>query len=256
MAGQRRHATQAHIIYYKVEIKKSDKANIERVRATGFLIGLIVVLSVLYVALEFKSADNGPDTSAQQFEDLTRDLDMLPAVDRSEMTAAAPAPTRPTASKLNVVDKAKSDIEKQAAINDLRTNPGDGDATQASDEGQAASNAVPPVAVDADDNPLSTRVVEQIPEFPGGMVELMKWLTKTLHYPYWAQKRQIEGRVVVTFIINRDGSLANIQVAKSVDPLLDNEALRVVRLMPKWKPGMQDSKPCRTMFAIPIEFKL
>ena len=71
-----------------------------------------------------------------------------------------------------------------------------------------------------------------------------------------AQKQKIEGRVLVTFIINRDGSIANIKVVKSVHPLLDNEARRVVKLMPHWKPGIEDGKPCRTMFAIPIEFKL
>ena len=73
---------------------------------------------------------------------------------------------------------------------------------------------------------------------------------------FMLQKQKIEGRVLVTFIINRDGSIANIKVVKSVHPLLDNEARRVVKLMPHWKPGIEDGKPCRTMFAIPIEFKL
>ena len=112
------------------------------------------------------------------------------------------------------------------------------------------------MAVDKDENPLKLRVVQQLPEFPGGLVEMMKWITRTLHYPYAAQKQKIEGRVLVTFIINRDGSIANIKVVKSVHPLLDNEARRVVKLMPHWKPGIEDGKPCRTMFAIPIEFKL
>ena len=93
------------------------------------------------------------------------------------------------------------------------------------------------MAVDKDENPLKLRVVQQLPEFPGGMVEMMKWITRTLHYPYAAQKQKIE-------------------VVKSVHPLLDNEARRVVKLMPHWKPGIEAGKPCRTMFAIPIEFKL
>ena len=88
------------------------------------------------------------------------------------------------------------------------------------------------------------------------MVELMKWINKTLKYQYLAQKQKIEGQVKVTFIINRDGSIGDIKVVKSVHPLLDNEALRVVKAMPQWKPGIENGKPCRTMFAIPVEFRL
>lgn len=252
------HRLSWHPLYInKVEIKKSDKANIESQRPVSFLIGLIVVLATIYVAMNFTTTSGDDANDSMQYDELSHDLDLMPAVDKTDMIAATPAPTKPTAKKLNIVDEARKDMEKQAAINDMRTVDGDGTATTSTDDdSQSTSKAIPPVAVDGDDNPLSVRVVEQIPEFPGGMVELMKWLTKTLHYPYWAQKRKIEGRVVVTFIINRDGSLADIKIAKSVDPLLDNEALRVVRLMPHWKPGMQNAKPCRTMFAIPIEFRL
>jgi protein TonB len=98
--------------------------------------------------------------------------------------------------------------------------------------------------------------VEQLPEFPGGMVEFMKWLTKNLKYPPSAQNRKVQGRVVVSFIVNKDGTIADAKVVKPVDPTLDREAMRVVRMMPNWKPGLQMGKPCRTMFAIPIVFKL
>ena len=113
-----------------------------------------------------------------------------------------------------------------------------------------------PVAVDNNDNPLNFRVVEQLPEFPGGMAAFVKWLTDNLHYPALAQRQNIQGRVVVTFIINRDGSTSDLKIAKSVNPMLDREALRVARMMPNWKPGLANGKPCRTLFAIPIEFKI
>ena len=71
-----------------------------------------------------------------------------------------------------------------------------------------------------------------------------------------AQRQNIQGRVVVTFIINRDGSTSDLKIAKSVNPMLDREALRVARMMPNWKPGLANGKPCRTLFAIPIEFKI
>ena len=71
-----------------------------------------------------------------------------------------------------------------------------------------------------------------------------------------AQRQHIEGKVVVSFIINKDGSISGVKVEHSVDPLLDQEALRVVKMMPKWKPGVEKNKPCRTLFVIPINFKL
>ena len=95
-----------------------------------------------------------------------------------------------------------------------------------------------------------------MPEFPGGMVYLMKWLTKNLKYPARAQQQKIQGRVIVSFIVNKDGIIADAKVIKSVDDDLDREAMRVIRMMPKWKPGIQNDKPCRTMVAIPIVFKL
>jgi protein TonB len=100
------------------------------------------------------------------------------------------------------------------------------------------------------------RTVEKLPEFPGGIVEFMKWLTRNLQYPSLAERQHIEGKVVVSFIVNKDGSIASPRIEKSVNPMLDGEAIRVVRMMPRWKPGIMNGKPCRTMFAIPINFKI
>lgn len=244
----------------KVEIKKSEKASLDSRRPVFFMLGLVMALATLYVALEFNTSSGNMSGDASQFDDM-QDLDLMPALDRSDMIAAAPsgAPAKPTPKNVKVVDEVKKQLERNATINTLRDAQGEGEGgangEQVSDD-EETTKALSPVAVDKDENPLKLRVVQQLPEFPGGMVEMMKWITRTLHYPYAAQKQKIEGRVLVTFIINRDGSIANIKVVKSVHPLLDNEAKRVVKLMPHWKPGIEDGKPCRTMFAIPIEFKL
>ena len=244
----------------KVEIKKSEKASLDSRRPVFFMLGLVMALATLYVALEFNTSSGNMSGDASQFDDM-QDLDLMPALDRSDMIAAAPsgAPAKPTPKNVKVVDEVKKQLERNVTINTLRDAQGKGEGgangEQASDD-EETTKALSPVAVDKDENPLKLRVVQQLPEFPGGMVEMMKWITRTLHYPYAAQKQKIEGRVLVTFIINRDGSIANIKVVKSVHPLLDNEARRVVKLMPHWKPGIEDGKPCRTMFAIPIEFKL
>ena len=99
-------------------------------------------------------------------------------------------------------------------------------------------------------------VVEQMPEFPGGAVEMMKFLSMNVKYPAEASSKGIEGRVLVKFVIEKDGSITEARVVKSVNELLDAEALRVINLMPKWKPGMQNGKPVRVFFTLPVTFRL
>ena len=84
----------------------------------------------------------------------------------------------------------------------------------------------------------------------------MKWLTKNLQYPKQAQQEKIEGKVLVSFLINTDGSITELKIEKNVHPLLDNEAMRVMRTMPKWRPGMAKGKPCQTKISIPVVFQL
>jgi TonB family protein len=99
-------------------------------------------------------------------------------------------------------------------------------------------------------------VVEQMPEFPGGAVEMMKFLSMNVKYPAEASSKGIEGRVLVKFVVEKDGSITEARVTKSVNELLDAEALRVINLMPKWKPGMQNGKPVRVFFTLPVTFRL
>lgn len=99
-------------------------------------------------------------------------------------------------------------------------------------------------------------VAEQMPEFPGGMKELLKFLQNNLKYPENAMKNNVQGRVIVQFVVEKDGTLTEFKVARSVDPDLDAEALRVLQIMPKWKPGMQRGKIVRVKFTVPVSFKL
>jgi TonB family protein len=100
-------------------------------------------------------------------------------------------------------------------------------------------------------------IVEQMPEFPdGGMSAMMKFLSRNVKYPVNAQKNKVQGRVTLTFIVEKDGSITHETITQSVNPELDNEALRVVRLMPKWKPGMQRGKAVRVKYTVPIAFRL
>ena len=100
------------------------------------------------------------------------------------------------------------------------------------------------------------QVVEEQPMFPGGMEEMMKFLQQNIKYPIEAQEQGKQGRVIVQFVVNKDGSISNDSVVRSVDPLLDAEALRVVRSMPNWKPGKQRGKEVRVRFTLPVSFRL
>jgi tonB family C-terminal domain len=99
-------------------------------------------------------------------------------------------------------------------------------------------------------------VVENMPDFPGGQAALMLYLAKNIKYPTIAQENGTQGRVIVQFVVNKDGSIVDAKVVRSVDPYLDKEALRVINTMPKWKPGMQRGKPVRVKFTVPVMFRL
>ena len=99
-------------------------------------------------------------------------------------------------------------------------------------------------------------ICEEMPEFPGGMKECMIFLSKNIKYPANAKEKGIQGRVIVQFVVNTDGSIVEPKVVRGVDPELDKEALRVLQMMPKWKPGKQKGEAVRVKYTIPIMFKL
>lgn len=99
-------------------------------------------------------------------------------------------------------------------------------------------------------------IVENMPEFPGGMGALNKFLRENVRYPVVAQENGVQGRVTIQFVVEKDGSVSDVKVAKSVDPSLDKEALRVVKSMPKWIPGKQNGAAVRVKYMVPVTFRL
>lgn len=134
------------------------------------------------------------------------------------------------------------------------------DASQTED---AKEEVVAPVSPEAKEAPADSTakeevfmVAEQMPEYPGGMKELLKFLQDNLKYPENAMKNNVQGRVIVQFVVEKDGTPTEFKVLRSVDPDLDAEALRVMKAMPKWKPGMQKGQVVRVKFTVPVSFKL
>lgn len=234
-----------------METKKSNKADIEKYRPMSFMLGVLVALSLLLAALEYSSSQSDDIDYGDITDEMTQELELAPAIDLSDMVAAEAPQSKSVTEKIKAVDSETDNADKlAAATSDLLIGEGEGLADDAK-----VTEALPQVPVAASDSVVLT-TVEKLPEFPGGIVEFMKWLTANLRYPEYAQKNKIEGKVVVSFIVNKDGSISSPKIQKSVDPMLDNEALRVIKRMPRWKPGIMDSKPCRTMFAIPVVFKI
>lgn len=245
-----------------MEIKKAKEADLEGKRGTWFVLGLVFVLSLFFVAMEYTDRDVTESDDDEMLENLSQDVEML-TMKRNDEGMVALAPPRPRKkqepTKIKVVDKPTDPSLVAALPDEAPRQDAEGDATGRpvtkngeTDQTQAAL----PVGSDMDSNPLDFRTVEDLPQFPGGAVELMKWLTKHLRYPAKAQREKVQGKVMVQFIVAADGTVTGLKIHQSLSADCDREALRVVRMMPKWKPGLQKGKPCRTMVRMPIVFKL
>lgn len=99
-------------------------------------------------------------------------------------------------------------------------------------------------------------VVEVMPQYPGGQIAMLKYIMENIKYPKQIMEEGIQGRVTVSFIVEKDGRVSNVRLLRSVQPSLDKEAIRVVKSMPKWTPGKQNGKPVRVRFNLPVMFKL
>lgn len=195
------------------------------------------------------------DLSDQSLDELVQDIELHPAMDDKEMvnTMAVQPPQKTFSERIKAVDQPlKQQIEKLSVSTTSPLLVGDGEAEALNAK---LSAALPPIPVPSE-QPLNFRIVQQMPEFPGGGSAFIQWLTRQLRYPPLAQSQRIQGRVVVSFIVNKDGSIADVKLEKSVNALLDREALRVIRMMPRWKPGVHNNQPCRTMVAVPVVFKI
>lgn len=230
-----------------MEVKKSPKADLERGKTMSVLMGFIVGLAVLYVGFEWSTQDVMVVDETEQVQDVIAEEEI--EITRQENTPPPPPPPAApaVAEVLTVVD---DDVE----LADVEIASSEDDASAAQ-----AETYVAPVVEEEEEEESAQQiftVVEKYPEFPGGTPELMKFLSKNIKYPVIAQENGIQGRVVCSFVVNRDGSIVDIQVMRGVDPSLDKEAVRVIGTMPKWKPGEQRGKPVRVRFILPVQFRL
>ena len=237
-----------------MESKKTSKADLNEKRGTFFVLGIILALSLLFVSLEYTSKEFDSFLEEEYLDDLAQDFELLPSMDEEEELETASPQERTTVltENIKVTEEVPSEIDNTSIPTPLIEQ----EVTEDMTNEKETDEQTPPNVAEQAEEPIQFRIVEQYPEFPGGMTEYMKWLTRNLRYPDIARSQKIQGKVVVQFIVNQDGTIADAKVVKSVNPHLDREAMRVIRMMPSWKPGIQDNKPCKTMVAVPIVFKL
>ena len=230
-----------------MESRKTREADLEGRQVQRFLLGLVAVLATLFVALEWNSSDGGW-AFFESDEDLEAEMDLSPLKrDKDEIPMMLPqekVEELPKSEELHLVDEDVELPQEQLEQQEILQEP-----EKVDEEDQ-------PEVVDMYNEPVDLRVVEDLPQFPGGASEFMKWLTKNLKYPTTAQNKKVKGRVVAQFIVNIDGSVSDLELTEHLETSCDQEVLRVLRMMPKWQAGMMDAKPCRTKVCIPIVFNM
>lgn len=230
-----------------MEVKKSPKADLEGGIGMSILMGMIVGLAVLFVGFEWGTKDVQVVSADEGVADIIAEEEI--EITKPENTPPPPPPPpAPAVAEVLTVVEDDVELEQQDIVSS------EDDATAAQTE-----TFVAPVVEEEEEEESAQQiftVVEKQPEFPGGTAELFKYLSKAIKYPVIAQENGIQGRVVCSFVVNRDGSIVDIQVMRGVDPSLDKEAIRVISEMPKWKPGEQRGKPVRVRFILPVQFRL
>ncbi len=227
-----------------MDVKKSPKANLENRRTTYVLMGLVFALGAFYVAFEWTQKEIKV-YEAQNNMEVFFEEEMIENTIQQEETLPPPPPPAPDViEELNIVDNDVETAEVEIVSED----------DQKTVQEMLRVPIAPPVE-DPEENVVFV-VVEKMPEFPGGVTELMKYLNNNVKYPIIAQENSIQGRVVVRFTVRRDGSIDDIEVVRSADPNLDKEAVRVIKSMPNWKPGEQRGKKVNCKFTVPVVFKL
>ena len=228
-----------------METKKSPKADLEKKKGLYLEIGLVVSLAIVLLAFNIKSYDQEEIEQVQTAEVLIDDLD----VQITDPNEPPPPPPEPEvqAPEFNVVAD-NVDIKEEFIPIDAGDN-----------ENSAQDNYVAPV----EDEPEQTIVeetpfisVEKMPEFPGGEEALYKYLSKNLKYPDIAKEQNLQGKVFVQFIVEKDGSISNPKAVRDIGGGCGEEAVRVVRGMPKWTPGKQRTQTVRVQYTLPVVFQL
>lgn len=224
-----------------MDIKKSPKADLENKKTLFFEVGLIIALLVVFAAFEYKSYDKRTiDLTQRTAEVITEEI--IPITEQKVKPPPPPPPKQVTQIKI-VEDDVEVDDEIDIDVD--------------ADEDMEMEEYVPPEEEEEDIGEAEIfTVVESMPEFPGGMGELMKYLGTSIKYPPLAKESGIQGRVFINFVVEPNGEISNVKILRGIGGGCDEEAVRVVENMPRWKPGKQRGKAVRVSYNLPVKFTL
>lgn len=225
-----------------MEIKKTEQASLENKKLTYLLLGFVFVLSLCYVALEWTEKE------VTIYEVIDEEFLVEEEVEIQQTSQETPPPPPPApVQEIEVLNVVEDDVQtERIEIN-----------TEESEEAVVIEAPVEQVVEEEEVVEEVFVVVEKMPEFPGGQAALFKYLSENVKYPVIAQENGIQGRVICQFVVNKDGSIVDVEVVRSGgDASLDKEAIRVIKSMPKWHPGQQRGKAVRVKYTVPVNFKL
>lgn len=227
-----------------MEIKKTPQADLESKKGLFTEIGLVIVLGCVLAAFEWSTTDQKVDTQGM-VEEVVVEEEMIP-ITRQEEVKPPPPPPPPKA--MDIINIVEDDVEINEEL-ELLDSEFDENAEIEFQEVEVEEEVV-------EEETEVFMIVEQMPVFPGGDEALRRFLATEVKYPVIAQENGIQGRVFVSFVINKNGEVTDVKVARPFDPNLDKEAVRVVKSMPKWQPGMQRGRAVRVSYTVPINFVL
>lgn len=223
-----------------MEIKKNKKSDLERLKGIFLQVGFVFAIGIMLIAFEWKT-EAGTAEGFDAIEEVEVEEEIIPITRQEEMKKPPPPKAPQVAEVLNIVED-EVEVEEEMDIIDM----------EADDE-----TVIEVVEVEEEEEEEQIFViVEEMPQFPGGDLALRKWIANNVKYPNIARENDIQGKVFVRFCVNKNGTVDKVSIARGVDPLLDKEAIRVVKLLPKWKPGMQRGKPVNVWYTVPINFQL
>ena len=226
-----------------MDVKKSPKASLEDKKMLFVMMGLVMVLSLLYIGFEW--TDKEITVYAATDTSLLAEEEIEVVQTAQELPPPPPPPAPEIVEILNVV-------EDNVEVASVEINTED-------DKNKVVAISAPVTSsapIEEEEDNVVFQVVEKMPSFPGGDSQLFKFLNDNVKYPVIAQENGVQGRVICQFVVNRDGSIVDVEVVRSVDASLDKEAIRVIKSMPKWSPGQQRGKPVRVKYTLPVNFKL
>ncbi len=225
-----------------METKKRASSDLEKQKGLFLLIGFVMVLGLIFIAFEWtKNEVTVYETSLEAGDMLEEDTIII--TQRNE-PPPPPAPEPPVV--VPEIEIVKDNVETKgtdALISDI-------------DKNAEIKKPIIQPKIEEEDDQVIFVAVEKNPEFPGGIEQLYKFLGKEMIYPAAQKEMGIQGRVICQFVVNTDGSIVDAVVVRGVDPALDAEALRVIKLMPKWIPGEQSKKKVRVKYTLPVVFKI